>query len=312
MVFLQVLLTNGADPSMLDYRLLLDAEEHAYKERQWQAYSMLTTYAAILENEERFSKDLDLKGDFLLDQRNMADLSSNNAIPNHAVINNSKQLVYSDEKGDCSWLEKTLKDIPLDENAVNTVKKHCRKMETYQCSIGQEENSNHNASEEKASDIISASDIIGGSELRGNKVLTTKHYLENKLPWLSSIKPQMEKRKSSKHSCIEAKINSSLSSVDINLMTKPKLNHRSRNKHDEVLSKNTPNSNLGVSEMYLYGYAESSLKSKDPRHGATDSSVCQKSYADNSKELNNNILCKMSRIFLFILKKRHSSYHQLE
>lgn len=303
MVFLQVLLTNGADPSMLDYRLLLDAEEHAYKERQWQAYSMLTTYAAILENEERFSKYLDLKDDFLLDQKSMADLSSNTAIPNHAVINNSKQLVNGDEKGDCSWLEKTLKDIPLDENAVNTVKKHCRKMETYQCSIGQEEKSNHNASEDRASDII------GGSELRGNKVLTTKHYLENKLPWLSSIKHPMEKRKSSKHSCIEAKINSSLSSVDINLMTKPKLNHQSRNKHDEVLSKNTPNSNLGVSEMYLYGYAESSLKSKDPH---ADSSIYQKSYADNSKELNNNILCKMSRIFLFILKKRHSSYRQLE
>lgn len=303
MVFLKVLLTNGADPSMLDYRLLLDAEEHAYKEQQWQAYSMLTTYAAILENEERFSKYLDLKDDFILDQKNMADLGSNTAIPNHAVINNSKQLVYGDEKGACSWLEKTLKDIPLDENAVNTVKKHCRRMETYQCSIGQEEKSNHNASEDRASDII------GGSELRGNKVLTTKNYLENKLPWLSSIKPQIETQKSSKHSCTEAKINSSQSSVDINLMTKPKLNHQSRNKHDEVLSKNTPNSNLGVSEMYLYGYAESSLKSKDPRHGATD---YQKSYADNSKELNNNILCKMSRIFLFILKKRHSSYRQLE
>lgn len=310
MVFLQVLLTNGADPSMLDYRLLIDAEEHAYKERQWKAYNMLTTYAAILENEERFSKYLDLKDNFLLDQRNRADLSLDTAIKNNSVMSNSEQLVYGDgkskEKGDCSCLEQTLKVIPLDENAVNTVKKHCRNMETYQCSIGQEEKSIHNASEDRPSDLV------GGSKFRGNKVLTTKHYLENKLPWLSSIKPQMAKMESTKHSCIEAKINSSVSSVDPNLIIESNLNHQSRNKHDKELRKNTPNSNLGVSEMYLYGYAESSLKSKDPHHhGATDS-VCQKSCVDHSKELNNNILCKMSRIFLFILKKRHSSYRQLE
>lgn len=311
MVFLQVLLTNGADPSMLDYRLLLDAEEHAYKERQWQAYTMLTTYAAILENEERFSKYLDLKDDFILDKKNRADLSLDSAITNNAIINSSNQLVYGDgksnEKGDCSWLEKTRKVIPLDENAVNTVKKHCRNMETYQLSIGQKETSIHNDSEDRPSDVVGCR-----SELGENKVLTTKHYLENKLPWLNSLKSEIAKRKSTKHSCIEAKINSSTPSVDLNLKTKPNIDHQLRSKHDEQSRKNAPNSNLGVSEMYLYGYAESSLKSKDPHHGATDSSVCQNSYTDNSKELNNNILCKMSRIFLFILKKRHSSYHQLE
>lgn len=301
-------MTNGADISKLDYRLLLNAEEHAYKEGQWQAYNMLTTYAAILENEERFSKYLDLKDDFLLDQRNRTDLSFDTAITNHTV-NNSKQLIYGDgksnEKGGCSWLEKT-QVIPLYENGVNTVKKHCRNMETYQCSIGQEEKPIHNVSEGRPSDIV------GGSELGGNKVLTTTHYLENKLPWISSINPQMAKRFSSKHSCIETKINSSPSSVDLNLITNQhNLNNQLRElKHDKESSKNTSNSNLGVSEVCLYGYAESSLKSKDP--GATDSSVCQKSNADNSKELNSNILCKMSRIFLFILKKRHSSYRQLE
>lgn len=308
---LQVLLTSGADISLIDYRLFLTPEECAYKEQQWRAFTMLTTYGAILTIEHRLSKFLpedDLEPDQDQDD-SISDTFIHETVPECRATNPST-LVYGGEEGriekrDHDKRTKTLEDS-LDKNAL--VKKHRRNMETYQCPDDLED--------ESICSFDNNTSFISGSNLKESKVQTTKRILEEKLPWLRSEKPQSSEQKSRRHSWMKRDTNRTPTSGVDGSRSKHNSVHLPRSGNSTESVKNARVEHLSVveeKEMLMYGYAESEAsqrKCRSRQGTSASSSVGQQSQQSN--ELNDTMLCKMSRIFLYVLKKRKSKYHQLE
>uniref|UniRef100_A0A1B6GV76 Uncharacterized protein n=1 Tax=Cuerna arida TaxID=1464854 RepID=A0A1B6GV76_9HEMI len=116
---LEVLLSNGGDPTLLDYRMRLSAEDYALREQQWHAFGILTTFSVITEDEDRFAKYLE-------------DEISSEGRTTIKNLKNIKNFKESTVGGDYDWISKTKQVIPLDKKAIDMIKNHRRKTKLYE------------------------------------------------------------------------------------------------------------------------------------------------------------------------------------
>lgn len=247
---------------------------------------MLLTYIVILEDPDRYAKYMDVEEDTVLKK------SKNTARETHEVSEES-ELRNFDQGG----------ILELNDKAINMIMSQRRKTKVY---------------ESTAEDEIGADDSV--TSIESKKTIRSKFSKERfrninkKLNKINTTKISDYRRKylSEEHFEISNspklsdKTNSSSSfqmEIPTWIMQEKKYKYETDAGRDRRRRGNPRDEN----DVYFCGIAESTFQSKSKCKAArsSHSSETVVSGFEHLKAVNSRVLCKMSRIFLFMLKKNH-------
>lgn len=250
---------------------------------QWKTYDFLLTYIVILEDPDRFEKYMD------------------DTEESRSVINTNKSTARETPE---DWKNTDDVDLggmlELNDKAKNMILSQRRKTKVYESAV--EDDDSISSLEQKKSIYSKFSkNKFRNLNQKLNKINNTK--LRD---YRNTYLPETPFNKSSPTKYCDKNSSSSSFLMEIpDRVIKEKKNNSSET--DLGREKRRRRNARDENDVYFCGIAESTFKSESRTKatGSSHSSETVISGFESLKAVNSRVLCKMSRIFLFMLKKNH-------